>query len=139
MFSKLACIKILRKIILKMSLVEIFGLTVSQIVGDVNLKEFANKGGIQSFVLGSLGYVAVATMMIVSLQNSSILIVNNAWNGLNSILENLIAYFYLEERFESIWQYIGILFIIFGIYLLKIPLVKNKSFHFPSFFPKNYT
>jgi len=122
-----------------MSLVEIFGLTVSQIVGDVNLKEFANKGGIQSFVLGSVGYVAVATMMIVSLQNSSILVVNNAWNGLNSILENLIAYFYLGERFKSIWQYIGILFIIFGIYLLKLPLVKNIPFHFPPFFPKNHT
>jgi len=42
------------------------------------------------------------------------------------------AYIFLGERFEHNFQYIGLVLISIGLYLLKIPL-KNKPFVMPKF------
>lgn len=118
-----------------MSLPQIFGLAVVEIVGDFALKEYANNGGIKSLGLGIISYIGIITFLIWSLQNSSILLVNNAWDGMSSILESLAAYVLLGERFEHPSQYAGIGFIMIGMYLLKIPLHKQKA-HKYSTLPK---
>jgi len=117
-----------------MSLLQILTLTTVEIIGDFGFKEFANKGGIIPFSIGTLGYIGVVFSLIMSLQNSSILMVNAAWDGISGIMESIAAYFILGERLESKWQYLGILFISFGLYLLKIPIKKEKPFVFPKFF-----
>jgi multidrug transporter EmrE-like cation transporter len=114
-----------------MSVAQIAGLSAIEIVGDFGFKEFANKGGIVPFLFGCVGYVGVVAMLIVSLQGSSILLVNGAWDGMSTIMSSLAAYIFLGERFESGFQYIGLFLIITGLFLLKIPLTKEKAFVWP--------
>ena len=115
----------------EMSIPQIFTLTCLEIVGDFGLKEYANDKGIEYLATGIVGYIGVVIMLIVSLQDSSILLVNNAWDGMSSILESVLAYVILGERFDNYMQYIGILFIMLGMYLLKIPWKKMQTFHIP--------
>jgi multidrug transporter EmrE-like cation transporter len=117
-----------------MSLPELLTLTSLEIIGDFGFKQFANKGGIISFAIGAIGYIGVVCALIVSLQNSTILMVNAAWDGISGLIESVLAYFVLGERLESKWQYLGILFISLGLYLLKIPMKKEKRFVLPKFF-----
>ena len=114
-----------------MSVPQLFALTCVEIVGDFGLKEYANNGGITSLATGILGYVGVVIMLIISLQDSTILLVNNGWDGMSSLTESIAAYVFLGERFTNYNQYIGILFIMIGMYLLKIPWKKNNPFHIP--------
>ena len=114
-----------------MSVAQIAGLSAIEIVGDFGLKEFANKGGFVPFLFGIGGYVGVVLMLIVSLQGSSILMVNGAWDGISTVIESLAAYIFLGERFESGLQYLGLLLIIIGLFLLKIPWTKEKAFVWP--------
>jgi multidrug transporter EmrE-like cation transporter len=114
-----------------MSFQEIITLSLVEIVGDFALKEFANNGGLLPFVIGISGYIGVVYCLIVSLQGSSILLVNGAWDGISTIIESIAAYIFLGERFHSHIQYIGLFLIIIGVYLLKIPRNKKFPFHFP--------
>lgn len=114
-----------------MSFQEIVTLSLVEIVGDFALKEFANNGGLLPFVIGISGYIGVVYCLIVSLQGSSILLVNGAWDGISAIIESIAAYIFLGERFHSHIQYIGLFLIIIGVYLLKIPRNKKFPFHFP--------
>lgn len=114
-----------------MSVAQIVGLSAIEIIGDFGLKLFANNGGLIPFLFGIVGYVGVVFMLIVSLQGSSILMVNGAWDGISTIIESLAAFIFLGERFESLIQYLGLLLIIIGLFLLKIPLTKEKPFVWP--------
>ena len=114
-----------------MSFQQILTLSVVEIIGDFALKEFANKGGLLPLSIGVGGYIGVVYWLIVSLQDSNILLVNGAWDGISTIVESIAAYIFLGERFNSYIQYIGLVLIIIGVYLLKIPKNKKKSFHFP--------
>jgi multidrug transporter EmrE-like cation transporter len=114
-----------------MSVPQLFALTCVEIVGDFGLKEYANNGGIKALAMGIIGYIGVVIMLIVSLQDSSILLVNNGWDGMSSLTESIAAYVFLGERFDNYNQYIGIFLIMIGMYLLKIPWKKNHPFHIP--------
>ena len=115
-----------------MSVPQIFGLAAIEIIGDYGLKEYANKGGWHFLATGLVGYIGVVIMLIVSLQGSTILLVNNAWDGASSILESLFAFFILGERFDNYLQYVGMFMVIGGMALLKIPWKKNHPFQIPS-------
>ena len=111
-----------------MSLVQITLLSLVEIVGDFGLKQYANNGGLIPLATGIIGYIGVVFMLIVSLQNSNILMVNGAWDSISTIIEGLAAYIFLGERFHDGTQYIGLGFIIIGLYLLDLPIRKNKPF-----------
>ena len=108
----------------RMSLPQILGLSIVEIAGDVALKEYANGKGLAYLGVGIAGYIGVVIMLIVSLQNSTVLMVNNAWDGTSSLIESIYAYVILGERFDNFFQYFGVVFIVCGLYLLKIPLSK---------------
>lgn len=114
-----------------MSLPQILGLSIVEIVGDVALKKYANNKGLGYLGIGIVGYIGVIIMLIISLQGSTILLVNNAWDGTSSLIESIYAYVILGERFENFYQYFGIIFIIVGLYLLKIPVSKKHPFYIP--------
>jgi len=114
-----------------MSIPQIFALSAIEIVGDFSLKSYANDGGFEMLGLGILGYVGVVIMLIISLQDSSVLLVNGAWDGISTIVESIAAYVILGERFDNYMQYVGIVVIILGLYLLKIPWKKSHPFHIP--------
>ena len=114
-----------------MSLLQIIGLTIVEIIGDFGYKRFVDTGSIISFLIGTIGYIGVVIMLIVSLQGSSIMMVNGSWDGVSGLVESAAAYIFLGERFEHNFQYIGLILISIGLYLLKIPLKKDKSFVIP--------
>jgi multidrug transporter EmrE-like cation transporter len=114
-----------------MSLPQIVGLSLTEILGDVALKEYANDKGEMYLGIGIIGYIGVIILLIINLQGSTILMVNNAWDGTSSLIESIYAYFILGERFDNYLQYVGVFSIIIGLYLLKIPLSKTHPFHIP--------
>jgi hypothetical protein len=114
-----------------MSLQQVITLSIVEIIGDFALKEFANKGGLLPLSIGIGGYIGVVYFLIVSLQGSTVLLVNGAWDGISALIESVAAYIFLGERFHSHIQYIGLFLIIIGVYLLKIPKNKKFPFHFP--------
>jgi multidrug transporter EmrE-like cation transporter len=114
-----------------MSVNQILSLSAVEIIGDFGLKSYANDGGILSLGVGVAGYVAVVIMLVVSLQGSTVLLVNNAWDGTSSLMESIAAYVFLGERFDNYLQYFGIVFISMGLYMLKIPTTKSHPFHIP--------
>ena len=114
-----------------MSLPTILGLTITEILGDVALKEYANDKGEMYLGIGILGYIGVIILLIINLQGSTILMVNNAWDGTSSLIESIYAYIVLGERFDNYLQYVGVFSIIIGLYLLKIPLSKTHPFRIP--------
>ena len=116
-----------------MSLPQIFALSAIEIVGDVSFKLFANDGGIVYLGIGALAYTVMMGVLVVALQNSSILLVNNGWDAMNTVLQSLVGYFLLGERFEYYTQYLGVVFVVIGMYLMKIPWKKDTPFHIPMF------
>jgi multidrug transporter EmrE-like cation transporter len=114
-----------------MSLPQILTLSFVEIIGDTSLKQYANDKGIQYLGLGVVSYIGVIILLIISLQDSTILLVNNAWDGTSSLIESIFAYVVLGERFDNYLQYVGVGLILFGLYLLKIPLSKSNHFHIP--------
>ena len=117
-----------------MSLVEIGTLTLFEIVGDFGYQYFANNGGMVSFAIGTSGYIGVVYYLIKSLQGSTILLVNGAWDGISAIIETIAAMVFLGQYFESIYQYLGLTLIIIGLFFLRIPITRKTEFKFPSIF-----
>ena len=109
-----------------MSVPEIFALTLTEIGGDFALKKYANDGGLMYLAIGIIGYMGVVVLLIVSLRGSTVLFVNNAWDGMSSLFESMMAMIILGERFDTSGQYLGMFMIISGMYLLKIPMTKHK-------------
>lgn len=117
-----------------MSYQDIAGLILIEIVGDFGFQKFANEGGLVPFSVGVGGYIGVVYFLIRSLQGSKILLVNAVWDGLSALLETIAAMVILGEYFEDPWKYVGIIFIILGLFFLKLPLKRPKPFIFPSIF-----
>jgi multidrug transporter EmrE-like cation transporter len=117
-----------------MSYIDILGISFSEIIGDFGFKEFANKGGIRPFAVGATGYVGVIYFLIRALQGSTILTVNSAWDGTSALIESLAAYILLGERFDDPFKYVGIAFIVIGLFFLRMPVMKEHTFVFPNLF-----
>jgi multidrug transporter EmrE-like cation transporter len=115
----------------KMSYQDLIPLVLTEIVGDFGYKVFANQGGLLPFATGTIGYVGVVYFLIRSLQGSNVLTINAAWDGISALLESIAAYIFLGERLEYHYEYIGIILIILGLLMLKIPLLRKRKFHFP--------
>jgi len=109
-----------------MSLLQLVALSLIEIVGDSGFKAYANNGGLINITQGIIGYIGVMIMLIINLQNSTILMVNGGWDGISCLLESIYAYIFLGERFEDYTQYIGLVIVVIGIFMLKIPLKKGR-------------
>jgi multidrug transporter EmrE-like cation transporter len=116
-----------------MSYQSVGALIITEIVGDFGFKLFAKNGGIGNFIIGVIGYIGVIYSLIVALQSSNILMVNAAWDGMSALIESLAAIIFLGERFGDPWKYLGVVFIVIGLFFLKIPLFERHRFVFPKF------
>jgi multidrug transporter EmrE-like cation transporter len=117
-----------------MSYLDIGLLILTEIVGDFGYKKFADKGGVNNFAMGTIGYVGVVYFLIRSLQGSQVLLVNAVWDGLSALIESIAAMVVLGERFTDPKKYLGIILIIIGLFFLKLPVVSEHKFVFPKFF-----
>lgn len=117
-----------------MSFQDLLPLVLIEIVGDFGYEHFANNGGVKPFMIGTVGYIATIYYLIRSLQGSSILVINVAWDAISAIIETLAAMFILHEYPNNYSEYIGIILIIAGLYFLRIPFFREKPFKFPKLF-----
>jgi len=102
-----------------MTTLNVLWASLSEIVGDFGFKEFARKSTTKGFVQGSIGYVGVIYFLIQSLKGGNILYVNGVWDGISGILESLAAYFILGERFNHPMQWVALVMISLGLFLLR--------------------
>ena len=112
-----------------MSFETIIPLSIIETIGDFALESYANQGGLLPLSIGITSYMGVVYLLIQALKGSTVLMVNGAWDGINALIVSGSAYFILGERFTHFSQYVGLAFIIGGVYLLKIPIRKQKFLH----------
>lgn len=110
-----------------MSLAQISMLSLVEIIGDFGLKKYAQSGKYIHLSAGIVGYIGVVIMLIICFKESSVLLVNAAWDGTSALLESAAAFIFLGERFDHYSQYGGVVIIILGLYLLKIPIAKKRE------------
>jgi multidrug transporter EmrE-like cation transporter len=103
-------------------------LCIVEIFGDFALEKYAiNKNGPYNYfylLSGCILYIFVVYFLIKSLENSNILYVNGMWDGISAIIESLSAMIFLGESFQHNIQYLGLVFIIIGLFFIK----KNNPF-----------
>jgi len=104
-----------------MSNLDVFALSIAEIFGDFGFKSFARGGGAGAFAQGALGYVGIIYFLIRSLRVGNVLYVNGMWDGVSAVLETLAAYFILGERLNRPIEYLGLVAIIAGIFMLHAP------------------
>jgi len=114
-----------------MSYLDVGALVLTEIVGDFAFQKFANMGGINNLCLGITGYIGVVYFLIRSLQGSTILLVNAVWDGLSCLVETIAAMVILGEYFTDPMKYVGVAFIIIGLFFVRLPMVRKKPFYFP--------
>lgn len=101
-----------------MSVANIALMSIAEIFGDFKYKAFARTGGAGNFAAGSAGYIVVIYLLIKSLREGNVMYVNGMWDGISCLLEATAAYLILGERLNTPKQYIGLGFIIVGLFIL---------------------
>ena len=95
-------------------------LSIAEIFGDFSFKNYARLGGVENFAQGLVGYVGVIYFLIRSLREGNVMYVNGMWDGTSAILETLAAYFILGERLNTTSQYVGLVFLIAGLFMTRM-------------------
>ena len=104
-----------------MSSLDIVILSVAEVVGDFGFRFFAQTGSAASFVQGAVGYLGIIYYLIKSFRVGNVTYVNGMWDGVSALIETAAAYFILGERLHTPLQYLGLLAIILGVFLLRSP------------------
>lgn len=104
-----------------MSLADVGALSLAEVVGDFGFKSFARGGGQAAFAQGTMGYIGVIYFLIRSLRVGNVLYVNGMWDGVSAVLESAVAYLVFGERLTNPIQYVGLLVVIAGIFMLHAP------------------
>ena len=102
------------------SLLVITLLSVVEIYGDFSLRFYAQTNKVEFLIQGIAGYIGVVYFLIEALRGNNVLYVKGLWDGVSGIIESLAAYFILGDRLNKSSEYIGLLFIIAGIILMKM-------------------
>ena len=104
-----------------MSLLNIGLLSIAEIFGDFGFKNFARTSSARGLFQGVGGYIAIMFFLVRSLREGNVLYVNGMWDGVSAVLETIAAYFILGERLNRPIEYLGLLAIIAGIFMLHAP------------------
>lgn len=102
-----------------MSLASIGAMSLAETVGDFGFKAFARTGKSLAFAQGTAGYVMTIYFLIKSLKSGNLLYVNGMWDGTSALIGSLAAYFILGERLTKPTEYLGLVLIIAGIFMLR--------------------
>ena len=102
------------------SLLLIILLSLTEIYGDFSLRFYAQTNKVEWLAHGITGYAGVVFFLIQALKSNNVLYVNGLWDGVSGLIESVAAYYILGDRLEKMSEYIGILFIIVGIMLMKM-------------------
>jgi len=102
-----------------MQIVWITLMSLVEILGDFSIEKYTHTWNVLDLGKGISLYGGVIFFLIKSLIGSNILYVNGMWDGISGLVESLAAYYFLGERLDRNTQYIGLGFIILGMFLMK--------------------
>ena len=102
-----------------MAFLDIVTLSLVEIFGDFNLVWYAQTNQIEFLYKGILGYIGVVYFLIQALRGGNLLYVNGMWDSLSTVFNSLAAFILLGDRLKTEEQYMGLILIIIGIYMLK--------------------
>lgn len=94
-------------------------LSFVEVYGDFSLRFYAQTNNLKWLAHGVAGYVGVVFFLIQSLKHNNVLYVNGLWDGVSGVVESIAAYYILGDRLQKSSEYIGLIFIIAGVFLLK--------------------
>jgi multidrug transporter EmrE-like cation transporter len=92
-------------------------LTTTELIGDVSLKIYAQKGGMAALAIGTAAYLGLEAIMIEKLRDNSLAIVNGYWDGMSNIV-TAIAGMAMGENLTSI-QLAGLSLVSAGLFMLE--------------------
>ena len=92
---------------------------LAEILGDFGFKGVARSPTLMNWTSGLAGYAGVIFFLIRSLRMGNVLYVNGMWDGVSAILESLFAIFIMGEALNTPAQYIGLVSVVGGLFLLK--------------------
>jgi multidrug transporter EmrE-like cation transporter len=96
--------------------VQIWIITLTELVGDLNLQKFATTNLGFHFYAGVLMYIILALELAVGFQTMGIGWLNGAWDGTSTVVSVLAGRVMGEQLTGQ--QYLGLGLIIAGLYLL---------------------
>ena len=94
-------------------------MSLVEILGDFAIEKYTHTWNLLDLGKGISLYGGVIFFLIKSLIGSNILYVNGMWDGISGLVESAAAYYFLGERLDRNTQYIGLGFIILGMFLMK--------------------
>lgn len=103
-----------------MALAYVLGMSCAEIVGNCNLKFFAESNHTKHhhLVIGLLAYVAVIALLIKSFSHANMLYVSALWEGMITILGAAVAFFLLGERFKHPVQWAGLVLALIAVLMV---------------------
>lgn len=101
-----------------MVLPQIFMMGAAETYANMNLKKYASNGSRHSLLQGLLGWMIVIFLLINSFKSHNLLHVSILWEFSITIFTALTAYYFLGERFTSWWQWLGVILVFLGAYLV---------------------
>jgi multidrug transporter EmrE-like cation transporter len=96
--------------------VQIWVITMTELIGDLNLKTFATTNLSFHFYAGAFLYFILALELAVGFQTMGIGWLNGAWDGTSTVVSVLAGRAMGEQLTGQ--QYLGLALIISGLYLL---------------------
>ena len=94
-------------------------LSLIEVYGDFSLRFYAQTNSPFWLGNGIVGYIGVVYYLIQSLQHNNVLYVNGMWDGVSSIIESVASYVFLGDRLQKPTEYLGLVLIIVGVFLMK--------------------
>jgi multidrug transporter EmrE-like cation transporter len=102
------------------SFINIGLLSAVEIYADFALRFYAQTNKLSYLLNGVLGYAGVVYFLIRALRADNVLYVNGLWDGMSGLIESVAAYVILGDRLKNGQQYLGLLFVVSGIALMKL-------------------
>ncbi len=93
----------------------VFLLSVAELFGNIQLKDYARGGMTKNLIGGLGGYLGVVYFLSRSFRQGNIMWVSGMWNGIGGILIPVCTFIFLGERMNHTYQYFGLVFIALGL------------------------
>lgn len=91
-----------------------------EIFADFQLRWYATSNVLSHLWQGIAGYGGVIFFLIRALRSENVLYVNALWDGMSGLIESIAAYVILGDRLSSGQEYVGVLFIMVGVFLMHM-------------------
>lgn len=92
-------------------------LTVTELIGDTSLRQYAKTGQSMFLVLGTATYLGLVYLLQWAFRTEKLAIVNGYWDAYSNLLTTGVAVFVLGEKVTNV-QLAGLFLIGGGVYLL---------------------